>query len=211
MALKSNSTFLKDPGLKLRHQMVRCHNVFEVGGILPLCRDVVGIFYNPCCVLDTIPNTSTFFSITLSLIFPGLFISLETSWYSSIFYTCFSFFFFFFFLWWWGSLVSFPYSRRPNLPKVIYSFCSIFLTSNSSSCRFVFIVKPKSFSMLPIYLSSISVESTPLCLLAVFTQCYVYSLIYFSTKTTAVTIFFFICLFLLWDNWFCYFSFRLQW
>ena len=51
MAMKGYSTFPKAPALpELHHQTVYCHfqDTHSRGeGVLPLCRETVGVFYNP--------------------------------------------------------------------------------------------------------------------------------------------------------------------
>ena len=49
MAMKEYSSFPKSSRLESDYHIVQCHikDTFWWGGVLPLCNDAVGIFYNP--------------------------------------------------------------------------------------------------------------------------------------------------------------------
>ena len=48
MAMKGYSASPKVPALlKTHHQIVKCHIRTLIEGVLPLCRDAVGVFYSP--------------------------------------------------------------------------------------------------------------------------------------------------------------------
>ena len=53
--MKGYSTFLKAPGLEPQHQMFPCHiQDIRWEGVLPLCRDAVGVFYRPSQLRDDV-------------------------------------------------------------------------------------------------------------------------------------------------------------
>ena len=49
IAMKEYSIFPRAPELEPHHQMFKCHiQNTGIGGVLPLSRDAVGVFYSPC-------------------------------------------------------------------------------------------------------------------------------------------------------------------